>query len=407
LSEIARIDEEAFLAEATAFLHSNAPARKPGHRPWGQGADGIGLFEDEETETRLLAEAREWRRALFDAGLGWISGPPEFGGRGLPQQFSRMFDRLQEDFDTPDQMRLSVGLGMVGPTIVAHGSPDARTRYLSAIYRSDVIACQLFSEPGAGSDLAAIRTRAKRSGDTWSITGQKVWTSGGHFSDIGMVLARTGDDDSRNRGLTMFLIDMQAPGVDMRPLRQMTGHASFDEVFLDDVETVDANRLGEVNDGWSVMMTTLLNERGSIGGGSRGVGGGDYLFHRIVALARHLGRDREPVIRQQLADLHTRVSAARFFQGRMAALDSRGSDPGPLMAISKVMLTDNLQRTSRLASLLLGSRLTADTGEWGTYAWSVLITGTPGLRVGGGTDEVQKNMLAERVLGLPREPRFA
>jgi alkylation response protein AidB-like acyl-CoA dehydrogenase len=399
------VDEEAFRQEALAFLRAHAPERRPGATTWGEGPDRVGLFDDVETEQRLLRAARAWRRTLFDNGFGWLSGPVEHGGRGLPRWCSRVFAQLEDLFDAPDQMRLSVGLGMVGPTIVAHGSDEARARYLSAIYRGDTIACQLFSEPGAGSDLASIRTRADRDGDGWRLSGQKVWTSGGHFSDIGMVLARTGDDESRHRGLTMFLIDMSAPGVDVRPLRQMTGDASFDEVFLDDVVTTDVNRLGAVGDGWSVMMTTLLNERGSIGGGGRGVGGGDYLFRRLVEVARHLGRGDEPMLRQSLADLHIRLSISDYFQGRMAAIGSNGRDPGPLVALSKVMLTENLQRTSRLASQLLGPSLVADSGAWGTYAWSELILGTPGLRVGGGTDEVQKNMLGERVLGLPREPR--
>jgi alkylation response protein AidB-like acyl-CoA dehydrogenase len=203
----------------------------------------------------------------------------------------------------------------------------------------------------------------------------------------------------------MFLIDMHAPGVDVRPLRQMTGDASFDEVYLDDVEVDDEHRLGAVDEGWSVMMTTLLNERGSIGGGGRGVGGGDHLYRRLVAVAEQLGRTDDPVVRQRLADLRTRLSIAAWFQARMAAQDAGGRDPGPIVALSKIMLTDNLQRTSALATELLGLSLAADSGAWGTYAWGELVLGVPGLRVGGGTDEVQKNMLGERVLGLPREPR--
>lgn len=407
MSEVTTADLEAFRAEALSFLRAHARERGAHTEAWGEGSDVIGLFDDVEREERLLAEAREWRRTMFDAGFGWIGGPEEHGGRGLPPSFSKAFAQLLEEFDAPDQMRLSIGMGMVGPTIAAHGSPEVKARYLAAIYRGDIVACQLFSEPGAGSDLAAIRTRAERVGDGWRIDGQKVWTSGGHHSDIGMVLARTGPERGRHRGLTMFLIDMHAPGVDVRPLRQMTGDASFDEVFLDNVVTPDANRLGPVDEGWTVMMTTLLNERGSIGGGGRGVGGGDYLFNRLVQVAEHRGTTVDPTVRQQMADLHTRISIALWFQLRMAALDAHGADPGPLTALSKVMLTDNLQRTSALASSLLGPNLVADTGEWGTFAWSELILGTPGLRVGGGTDEVQKNMLGERVLGLPREPRPA
>ena len=374
-------------------------------QPFGEGPDGVGLFDDVEREQRVVAAAREWRRTLFDEGFGWIDGPPEHGGRGLPRHFAKTFAKEMEAFAVPDQMRLSIGLGMVGPTIAAHGSASAKATYLSAIYRGDIVACQLFSEPGAGSDLAAIHTRAERTPDGWRIDGQKVWTSGAHFSDVGMALVRTGPEESRNRGLTMLLIDMHAPGVEVRPLRQMTGDASFDEVFLDGVETSDDNRLGEVDQGWSVMMTTLLNERGSIGGGGRGVGGGDYLLNRLVEVARQRHLNDEPMIRQRIADLTARVSIGTWFQMRMAAIDSNGRDPGPLAALAKVILTDNLQRTSALATAVIGPALVADTSEWGTYAWGELILGTPGLRIGGGTDEVQKNMLGERVLGLPREPR--
>jgi alkylation response protein AidB-like acyl-CoA dehydrogenase len=398
-------DEAAFRDDALAFLRAHAAERRVEDTAWGVGTDRVGLFDDPAAERDLLDGARAWRRTMFDAGWAWITGPPEFGGRGLAPRFARLFAQLEEDFDTPDQMRLSVGTGMVGPTIAAHGSDVAKQRYLAAIYRADIVACQLFSEPGAGSDLAAIRTRATRVDDGWRITGQKVWTSGGHLSDIGMVLARTGDESGRHRGLTMFIIDMHAPGVDVRPLRQMTGDASFDEVYLDDVAVADELRLGAVDEGWSVMMTTLLNERGSIGGGGRGVGGGDHLYRRLVSVAEQFGRTQDPVVRQRLADLRARLSIAAWFQARMAAQDAGGRDPGPIVALSKIMLTDNLQRTSALATELLGASLLADSGAWGTYAWSELVLGVPGLRVGGGTDEVQKNMLGERVLGLPREPR--
>jgi acyl-CoA dehydrogenase len=396
--------EEAFRHQALAFLEANAAVRRVDSTAWGVGPDSIGLFDDPVTERELLEAARTWRRRLFDAGLGWINGPPDYGGRGLPPSYTRIYAELEARFETPDQMRLSIGLGMVGPTIAAHGSAEAKARYLAAIYRSDIVACQLFSEPEAGSDLAAIRTRAVPADEGWRVTGHKLWTSGAHFADIGMVLTRTGDERDRGRSLTMFLIDMHSPGVTVRPLRQMTGHVSFDEVYLDDVVTPDAYRLGDVGGGWTVMMTTLLNERSSIGGGGRGVGGGDYLLRRLVALARHAGRTANPVVRQRIAALHTGLAIAGYFQLRVAAITS-GDGSDPLAAIGKLLLTANLRRAGDLAGELLGPGLVADMGEWGSYAWSELVLATPGLRVGGGTDEIQKNMLAERVLGLPRGPR--
>ena len=200
---------------------------------------------------------------------------------------------------------------MVAPTILAHAIEDVRRQYLAPMYRGDVVACQLFSEPVAGSDLAGIQTKALRDGDEWILNGQKVWTSGAHYSDIGEIITRTSTyPDSRHRGLTMFLVDMKAPGVEVRPLRQMTGGASFNEVFFTDVRVPDEMRLGDVDEGWTVALTTLMNERMAIGGG--GVGGGLDLAGRLQALARHMGVADDPHVRQQLADVIIRHSVSRY-----------------------------------------------------------------------------------------------
>jgi alkylation response protein AidB-like acyl-CoA dehydrogenase len=270
------------------------------------------------------------------------------------------------------------------------------------MYRGDIVGCQLFSEPVAGSDLAGIQTRAERDGDEWIVTGQKVWTSGAHYSDIGEVITRTSPDKPKHKGLTMFVVDMKAPGVEVRPLRQMTGGASFNEVFFEEVRIPDSHRLGDVDEGWTVALTTLMNERAAIGGG--GAGGGGMNFTRIRELALHLGVDEDPVVRQGLADLYIRLSVARYTNLRAMAKIRAGQLPGPEMSIGKLSLTQNMQATAQVLSEVLGPRLVANSGEWGTYAWSELVLGVPGARVAGGTDEIMRNIVGERVLGLPKDP---
>jgi alkylation response protein AidB-like acyl-CoA dehydrogenase len=295
---------------------------------------------------------------------------------------------------------LTISLGMIAPTILVHGTPDAKGRYLAALQRADLIACQLFSEPGAGSDLASVATREERDGDGWRITGQKVWTSGAQYSDIGEVLCRTSEDE-RHRNLTAFVVDMHAPGVEVRPLRQMTGGAAFNEVFFDEVWVPDDDRLGEVGGGWRVAITTLSNERAAIGGDGFG-GAGLLSLDRYRQMAQVFGRADDPIVRQRLADLLIHQRVANYTRLRAVAARRAGHAPGPEASIGKLALAQQFQRIGEFAALLLGPKLIADTGEWGTYAWAGLVLSTPGYRIGGGTDEVMRNIVAERVLGLPK-----
>jgi acyl-CoA dehydrogenase len=265
------------------------------------------------------------------------------------------------------------------------------------------VACQLFSEPGAGSDLAGLQCRALRDGEEWIVNGQKVWTSGAQYSDIGEIICRTDPTLPKHKGLTGFVVDMHAPGVEVRPLRQITGGASFNEVFFTDVRIPDDHRLGDVNQGWTVALTTLMNERAAIGSGGGGAGGGGT-SQRLIELARYLGKSDDPITRQLLAKMYTATSVNRFSNLRSAAKMKAGVAPGPEMSISKMALTEQFFRIQDLVSELLGMRLVVDTGEWGTYAWSEFILGIPGMRIAGGTDEVLRNIVGERVLGLPKEP---
>ncbi len=372
---------------------------------WGEGADNVAMFEerDRDAEQELLAAAQKFRAERFDAGFGWITGPDEYGGRGLPTAYQRAYDAVEARFDVPNQQFFLIGLGMVAPTIVAHGSPAAKDRYLRSLYRGDIVACQLFSEPGAGSDLASLQTRAERDGDEWLITGQKVWTSGAQYSDVGEIIARTDPDLPKHKGLTGFLVDMRAPGVEVRPLRQMTGGASFNEVFFTELRVPDDHRLGDVNNGWAVALTTLMNERAAIGAGGGG-GGGGGLLTRAIAMAKAFEVTGDPLVRQRLADLVVRSRVAQYTNQRAMDKIRAGQTPGPELSIAKLAGTQLSVRLADFVAAVLGPKLTAESGEWGTYAWNQLVLGVPGMRIAGGSDEVMRNIVGERVLGLPKDP---
>jgi alkylation response protein AidB-like acyl-CoA dehydrogenase len=263
---------------------------------------------------------------LFDAGFGWLSGPEEYGGRALSTEHERAFAEIESHYRFPAQTSFGIGLGMIAPTILAHATPEVRDRYLRAVERGDIVACQLFSEPIAGSDLAGIQTRAVRDGDEWIINGQKVWTSGAQYSDIGEIITRTSPDKPKHRGMTMFLIDMHAPGVEVRPLRQITGGASFNEVFLTDVRVPDTHRLGDVDGGWSVALTTLMNERASIGGSG---GGFSFGTTRLVSPRQARRPDRPAGYRRRRDPEPGRVAQQPAGDGqdpRRSATGSRDVD---------------------------------------------------------------------------------
>jgi acyl-CoA dehydrogenase len=400
------ITVEEFEAEARAFLEANAEPRVEVQRAWGEGSDQVSLLPERTLEEELteLEQARAWAQRRFDAGFGWITGPAQYGGRALSRDHQRAYDALEGQFATPPMTAYGIGLGMVAPTILAHAIDEVKERYLRRMWRGDIVACQLFSEPGAGSDLAGIQTRAVRDGDEWVVTGQKVWTSGAHLSDIGEIVCRTDPDAPKHKGITAFVVDMKAPGVEVRPLRQITGGASFNEVFFTEVRIPDSHRLGDVNGGWTVALTTLMNERAAIGGGMAGTSSGNMGTQRLIELVRHQGKDRDPLVRQQVADIVINGRVASYTNLRAMAKIAAGQLPGPEMSISKLSLTYNMRRMVELLSHVLGPKLVADSGEWGTFAWSQFVLGLPGMRVAGGTDEILHNIIGERVLGLPKEP---
>jgi acyl-CoA dehydrogenase len=400
----------AFSAEVRGFLDAHA-ARRPGRDAagfvWGAGEDRMAYFSaaSPEAEAREVARAKDWQRTRYQAGLGWITGPAEYGGRGLTPVHDLVYDAIEAEYDVPDTGAIDVvGLGMIGPTILAHARRQVKDRWLPAMYRGDVIACQLFSEPGAGSDLASVETRAVRDGGGWILNGQKVWTSMAQHSGIGLALTRTDPQAPKHRGITAFLVEMSAPGVQVRPLRQMTGGADFNEVFLTDVRVPDEHRLGETDGGWSVALTTLMNERATVGSEGAGPVAGALDPQRLAALLRATGTVDDRAVRARLGELLADAMATGFLNARTARRLRAGVAPGPELSVSKLMYGRNLTTAAHLVADALGPRVVADTGAWGTFAWAELLLATPALRILGGTEEIMKNILAERVLALPKEP---
>lgn len=407
-------DPELFRKEARAWLEDHAELRvetdaeeeSGGPVAWGVGSDDVAVFHnisDEEEQQRLEA-VKAWQRTKFDAGYAMLNWPVKHGGRGLPNSYVRLYNREESRFVIPVGGELPpTSMGLVAPTIAAYGTPEQVERFIRPMMRMDLVGCQLFSEPSAGSDLASLTTKAVRDGDEWVLDGQKVWTSGARFSQWGLAIARHDFDTPKHRGLTAFLVPFDAAGVEVRPIRQMSGGANFNEVFLTGVRLSDDLRLGAVGDGWKVALTCLGFERDHSGGSSGGHTGGG--FPQVLAAAHHFGLAGEARTRQMLADLYIHSKVAQYTNRRAAAALKAGQTPGPEGSLGKLMWTANMTRVSHAISAILGPRLVADTGEWGTYAWSEHVLGAPGYRIAGGSDEIQRNIIGERVLGLPSEPR--
>jgi alkylation response protein AidB-like acyl-CoA dehydrogenase len=344
-----------------------------------------------EAEARL-ERSRAFQRRLFDAGLAWFDGPPEYGGRGLDPATASVLREVLFSYTLPDQSFFTVSRHIVAPAIRAYGSPAQRERWLPALWRADVLACQLFSEPAAGSDLAALRCTAVRDGDEWVINGQKIWSSWAHLSDVGELLARTGPLADRHRSITAFLIEMDRPGITVRPIRQINGDSHFNEVFFDDVRIPDSARLGEVNQGWTVAMSTLASERTAMGGRDKA-----YL-HRPYQRLRALAGDRE-----QVGEAEQELLAEAWIREQLAGVTADRVAAGLSPSIGKLALVSDLSFYGTVASRLLGPDLVADAGGPGRYAWSEFLLSSPAQRIAGGTDQIQRGIVAERVLGLPRD----
>ena len=394
---------ESFAAGARTWLAARLPLAGAEDLAWGQGSDDVSVFHrlSFADEKALLDRAMAWQQEKYDAGYGAISWPAQYGGAGLTVAHEQAFNEAEADFAVPEgHETFAVTTHLVAPTIRIFGTPAQQSRFVRRFLRAEELCCQLFSEPGAGSDLAGLATRAVRDGTEWVLNGQKVWSSGAQFAGWGELIARTDPAVPKHAGMTAFLVPLGTPGVQIRPIKQMSGGSSFNEVFLTDVRIPDDLRLGAVGQGWKVALTTLGFERG--GSGNRGVGGS---WERLLGLARWLGRTGDPVVRQQLASVYIHQQIRQMNAARIAAATAAGQPPGPEGSIGKLLWVAGMTEIGQVAASLLGPRLIADTGEWGTYAWNDHVLGAPGYRIAGGSDEVQRTIIAERVLGLPGDVR--
>jgi alkylation response protein AidB-like acyl-CoA dehydrogenase len=351
-------------------------------------------FDDQIDVETFVEKSVTWQKTLNEHGWAAITWPREYGGRGLGPLQQIVWNQELTRVGLGDSLFLPA-IGLAGPTIIAHGTDEQKQRYLPPMLRAEALWCQLFSEPGAGSDLAALAMRAVRDGDDWILSGQKTWCSGGHHASYGFLLARSDPSAPKHKGITYFLIDMRSEGIEVRPLRDMAGGTHFNDVFLNDVRVPDACRLGPVNGGWGVAMTTLMNERMAIGGFER-----LFSFEELVEHARKTRGELDPVTRDEMAQLYTWVRTLELINARVVTMLGRGEVPVAESSVMKLAIARVVTKTAELGVDLLGPDGLARRGPWQNR-----FLGAPAIHIAGGTDEVQKNVAAERVLGLPREAR--
>lgn len=362
-------------------------------------AHGDGVYLEEPGTDRFEA-LRRTQAVLFDGGLIGMTWPEAYGGGGGTNAQQAVINEELHRARVAGPIG-HVGLGMCGPTVLHHGSEDQKQRYIRRLLRADDIWCQLFSEPGSGSDLAALRTKAVRRDDGWHIQGQKVWTTLAQHSRYGILLCRTNPDVSKHRGLTMFVVDMQAPGVTVRPLRQMNGHQSFNEVFLDDVVIADSERLGDIDDGWRVALTTLMNERMAVGGGGGEIGvRSDALIAHAAQRIPTLSADRQALAVEALGKVLVESLAARYTGYRLQTSLEKGGRPGPEASAGKLTAVRVAHATADLGQRLLGDDAVLARSNDGDWRWATSQASTPGIALAGGADEILRNIIGERVLGL-------
>ncbi|HWA89652.1 MAG TPA: acyl-CoA dehydrogenase family protein [Rhizomicrobium sp.] len=391
-------EEAAFRAEVRAWLDANAKPRL--RRETGDPMD-------ERYDANAMQRAREWQKTKADKGYARITWPKGMGGIGGTPMQSIIYNQEEAKYDVPAGSPFAIGLGMCIPTVMAYCGDETKQRYVKPAVQGDEIWCQLFSEPAGGSDVAALKTRAVKEGDTWTINGSKIWTTGAQFSDYGLLLTRTDPNVPKHKGLTMFYLSMKTPGVEVRPIKQASGASGFNEIFFTDVKIPDSQRVGEVGQGWTVALTTLMHERLAVGGGQ----GGGLDVPQLLQLARQLELEDGPAIknaavREKIADWYVRSAGLKYTTLRTMTALSRGQQPGPEASIAKVVVASKLQDLSAFAMELEGeSGILAgdDAPMHGAFQGGWL--GAPGLRIAGGTDEILRNIIAERVLGLPGDVR--
>ncbi len=389
-------EEAEFRKTVRAWIQENAPH----HLRSKLEAD-----RSEWSEEERLRESKAWQAKKQNSGWACLQWPKEYGGRGATP-IERVIWQQEEGIYAQLSGVFMIGQGMCGPTLMAYASEEQKRRYLPPLASGEEIWSQLFSEPGAGSDLAGLRTRAERKGDDWVINGQKIWTSGAHYSDYAILLTRTDPKVPKHHGLTMFFIDFKSPGVEIRPIKQITGESHFNEVFFTDVRIPDSQRLGDPGFGWRVALTTLMNERLAISGES--TTGFEELFDFVCAAEGEDGpvlQDR--AVRSRLADFAVRASGLKYTSYRLLSAVSRGDMPGPEASLGKLVAGHTMQDIAafaldlqELAGVLVSPDLAAMNARFQT-----MLLRAPGMRIAGGTDEILRNIIAERVLGLPGDVR--
>jgi alkylation response protein AidB-like acyl-CoA dehydrogenase len=393
-------EEAAFRKEVRAWLDSNAKKRT--------GKREIDPEDMENGAANQMAASKAWQKVKAKAGYARITWPKGMGGIGGTPMQSIIFGQEESKYEVANGGPFAIGLGMCIPTLMAYGSDEAKKRYVWPAVQGDEIWCQLFSEPAGGSDVANLRTKAEKGADgIWTINGSKIWTTGAQFSDYGIILTRTDPNVPKHKGLTMFYINMKQPAVDIRPIKQASGGSGFNEIFFTDVKVPDSQRLGEVGQGWTVALTTLMHERLAVGGGT----GGGLDVAQLMILARQLELEDGPAIknaavREKLADWYVRSAGLRWTTMRTMTALSQGKQPGPEASIAKIVVASKLQDLSAFAMDLEGEAgiLTGDEAPMGGAFQGGWLS-SPGLRIAGGTDEILRNIIAERVLGLPGDIR--
>jgi alkylation response protein AidB-like acyl-CoA dehydrogenase len=391
-------EEAKFRSEVRSWLDKNAKKREK---------RTLSAEDMENGAATEMAASRAWQKTKAEAGYARITWPKGMGGIGGTPMQSIIFNQEESKYDVATGGPFQIGLGMCIPTLMAYGAEDAKKRYVKPAVEGTEIWCQLFSEPAGGSDVANLRTKAEKNGDTWTINGSKIWTTGAQFSDYGIILTRTDPNVPKHKGLTMFYIDMKDPGVDIRPIKQASGGSGFNEIFFTDVKVKDSQRLGEVGQGWQVALTTLMHERLAVGGGQ----GGGLDVPQLMSLARTLELEDGPAIknaavREKIADWYVRSAGLRYTTLRTMTALSRGQQPGPEASIAKIVVASKLQDLSAFAMDLEGEAGILQGSEapmHGLFQGGWLSS--PGLRIAGGTDEILRNIIAERVLGLPGDIR--
>lgn len=391
--------EAAFRAQARAFVAAHAP------KQFEQELSKASLGRIRLSNADIVEVGKAWQKTKAEGGWACLTWPKAYGGRGASpiekviwQQEEGIYGKLTQPFQ--------IGEGMCGPTVMAYGSEDHKRNYLPKLASGEQIWCQLFSEPAGGSDVAGLRTRAERDGDHWIVNGQKIWTSGAHYSDFGILITRTDPTVPKHKGLTMFILDMKSAGVEVKPIKQANGMQEFNEVFFTNVRIPDSQRLGAIGDGWNVSLTTLMNERLSIG--ARLATGFPELFDYCSELITADGTafdDR--AVRSKLAHWAVKDSGLKYTSYRAVSALSKGQRPGPENSIGKLVAGSMLQEIAAFAMELDGAAgVLSDPAEAGAGGrFQAMLLSSPAMRIAGGTDEILRNIIAERVLGLPGDIR--